>query len=274
MGRKPVVSLEDRVPQLKQRRRKKANRRLLSVVLLFILVILIILYFQSPYSKFQSFSVEGATWLTDDEIMDASGVSLGDSYWATDLDLVEENLLSKPEVKSVEASKDFPTTLQINIQEFGQIAYIKQEKQYIPILENGATSKSIESSGLSQDAPILVGFSMDQTLEEMAASLSELPPEVRQSISEILLTPTNTDKNHISVYMNDGFEVSAVLDTFALKMAHYPAIVSQLDPSVKGVIDLEVGSYFRAYQSGDQQELDTDGLEDGDGGEEDLETEG
>ncbi|WP_337999011.1 hypothetical protein [Bacillus methanolicus] len=55
--------------------------------------------------------------------------------------------------------------------------------------------------------------------------------------------------------MNDGFEVNATLRGFAEKMAHYPSIVSQLDPDKKGVIDLEVGSYFKAY--------DEEGTEDG-----------
>jgi cell division protein FtsQ len=32
-------------------------------------------------------------------------------------------------------------------------------------------------------------------------------------------------------------------------MMHYPSIISQLDPNKKGIIDLEVGSYFKAFES-------------------------
>jgi cell division protein FtsQ len=49
--------------------------------------------------------------------------------------------------------------------------------------------------------------------------------------------------------MNDGFEVRATLRTFSDKMVHYPSIISQLDPNKKGIIDLEVGSFFKAYES-------------------------
>ena len=50
------------------------------------------------------------------------------------------------------------------------------------------------------------------------------------------------------LYMNDGNEVSATIRTFAEKMVHYPAIVSQLEPYQRGVINLEVGSYFKAFE--------------------------
>ena len=79
--------------------------------------------------------------------------------------------------------------------------------------------------------------------------MKELPPEIVNIISEVHYTPKNTDKYHITLFMNDGFEVSATILTFSEKMVHYPSIVSQLDPKVKGVIDMEVGSFFKAYET-------------------------
>lgn len=249
MGRKPVVSLEDRVPQLKQRRRKKANRRLLVVVLLFIGVILIVLYLQSPLGKIQTISVSGTKWLTDEEIIEASGVKTGDSYWSTNSESVEKKISKHLDVEAVNISKKFPTTFTIEIDEYDQIAYVSKDQQFIPVLENGASAKPVEPSELPSDAPMLFGFTAPKMLTEMSTALASLPPEVQQSISEVYLTPSETDKDHITVYMNDGFEVSALINTFAEKMAHYPSIVSQLDKDIKGVIDLEVGSYFRAYNN-------------------------
>jgi len=49
--------------------------------------------------------------------------------------------------------------------------------------------------------------------------------------------------------MNDGNEVSATIRTFAKKMSHYPSIIGQLDPNQKGIINLEVGSFFKSYES-------------------------
>ncbi|MEW9501390.1 cell division protein FtsQ/DivIB [Jeotgalibacillus marinus] len=249
MGQKPVVSLEDRVPQLKQRRKKRANRRLLVVVLLFVLFILIILFFQSPYSKIQSISVNGLNGLTEEEIIEAGGVAIGDSFWSTGTDKVIEDIKDHLEVKNVFIDKKFPTSLIIKVEEYQHIAYVSQDQLFMPILENGASSTPVAVNELSSHAPILIGFSSQEILEKMATELAKLPVEVQQSISEVYSTPTDTDQNHINVYMNDGFEVSAVIDTFAEKMAYYPSIVSELNPDEKGIIDLEVGSYFKAYET-------------------------
>ena len=90
----------------------------------------------------------------------------------------------------------------------------------------------------------------------MIAALEELPEVVMNSISEIHSQPIKTDRYLIKLYMNDGYEVNASLRTFSDKMAHYPSIVSQLDPSKKGVIDLEVGSYFKAYEAEEAEEVE------------------
>ena len=108
------------------------------------------------------------------------------------------------------------------------------------------------------DAPLLRGFEEDKVLLKMVKELGELPKEVQHLISEINLVPKETDQYHLTLFMNDGFEVSATIRSFSEKMVHYPSIVSQLDPSVKGVIDLEVGSYFRAYETEGEQNNEED----------------
>ncbi|WP_227395603.1 cell division protein FtsQ/DivIB [Jeotgalibacillus aurantiacus] len=247
MDRKPVVSLEDRVPQLRQRRRKRANRRLSAVVLVFVLIILVVLYFQSPYSKIQTIQVSGNDILTDQQILETGEFAAGDSFWTTGTESIEENLLTNELIKSAEVTKDFPRTIMINVEEFQQMAYLRQEQEYTPVYENGFLGTKGPSEVIRGSAPLLVGFSDRELVQKLAGSLSELPDEVLNSISEIHHSPTDVDNERIQVFMNDGFEVSAVIPTFADKMVHYGSIVSQLDPNVKGVIDLEVGSYFRAY---------------------------
>ncbi len=41
-------------------------------------------------------------------------------------------------------------------------------------------------------------------------------------------------------------------------MIHYPSIVSQIDSSKKGIIDLEVGSYFREYETEGEESNERD----------------
>ena len=43
------------------------------------------------------------------------------------------------------------------------------------------------------------------------------------------------------------FEVRAIIPTFAEKMDYYPEITAQLNGFEKGVIDMEVGTFFTPF---------------------------
>ena len=51
----------------------------------------------------------------------------------------------------------------------------------------------------------------------------------------------------LTVFMDDGYEVRAMISTFAEKMAYYPEITAQLHDHEKGVIDMEVGTFFTPF---------------------------
>ncbi|KIL50385.1 hypothetical protein KP77_17600 [Jeotgalibacillus alimentarius] len=263
MKRKPVVSLEDRVPQLRQRRRKRANRRLVGVVLLFVFLIIIVLYFQSSYSKVQDIQVNGNSGISDDAVVDLAGISPGDAYWTLNLDNAEKKLTDHKIIRNAEVKRDFPLGVEVTIEEFEKVALSREGQQYRTVYENGYISDPKPVQDIDFSAPVLNGFRQGTVLNDLASALSDLPGNVLNSISEVHHTPSEVDSGRVTLYMNDGFEVTAVIHTLAEKMTHYPSIVSQLDPDVKGVIDLEVGSYFRAYESGedvpDESAVDTAG---------------
>jgi cell division protein FtsQ len=51
--------------------------------------------------------------------------------------------------------------------------------------------------------------------------------------------------------MNDGYVVTASIKTFADRMKTYPSIISQLNGSKKGIIHLEVATYFEEFGKSD-----------------------
>lgn len=259
VGKGKIVSLEDRVPKLKQHRRKKANRRLIFLLLIFFSLIACVAYIQSPLSKVKSIQVSGQGFYTEEQIITQSGLNQKQNIWNIDKKLIDERVRELPEVKKVKVTVQFPNTVQLIIEEYKRMAYFAKETSFYPVLENGRILTNQKLGQLPVNAPILKEFSEGKALEEMIISLKELPLEVVNSISEIHHTPKETDQYHITLYMNDGFEVSATLRTFSDKMAHYPSILSQLDPKVKGVIDLEVGSYFKAYESEGEEPLEDEG---------------
>jgi cell division protein FtsQ len=81
----------------------------------------------------------------------------------------------------------------------------------------------------------------------MVKELAKLKGEVLSMISQIESVPSKADPYRIRLFMNDGFEIRAVIPSFAEKMNYYPSIIAQIGESEKGVIDIEVGSFFQTY---------------------------
>ncbi|MGM0844509.1 MAG: cell division protein FtsQ/DivIB [Bacillota bacterium] len=258
MDKGKIVSLEERIPKLKQHRKKKANRRLTFLLSLFLLLILTVVYFQSSLSQVKEIDLSGNQLVSDESILNNISIEEGMNVWSVDKSKTEIELEEIAEISGAEVRLQLPNTVKINIAEYEKAAYLINENQFFPILENGELLDSRALESLPTDAPILIAFKEDKILKEMVSELKTLPPEIKNSISEIVLSPKNTDPYHVSLYMNDGFEVSASIRTFSEKMIHYPSIVSQLDESTKGVIDLEVGSYFREYDKEGDSEGDED----------------
>ncbi|MBU8877727.1 FtsQ-type POTRA domain-containing protein [Bacillus sp. FJAT-29790] len=248
MEKGKVVSLEDRIPKLKQQRRKKANRRLILLLLFFFSLIAFVIYFQSPLSHINKINVTGNSIYSYDELIAISGLNEKTNVWKVEDKAIEGKLIKLPEIKTAKVQITLPNTVTITLEEYKRIAYIMKEKSYLPVIENGKILNDDKISGIPANAPILIGFSQGNVLNGMIKELEILREEVLNSISEIHHTPKNTDAFHLTLFMNDGYEVSATVRSFSEKMAHYPSIVSQLDPEKKGIIDLEVGSYFKAYE--------------------------
>ncbi|VEF48488.1 cell division protein FtsQ [Bacillus freudenreichii] len=251
MEKGKVLSLEDRIPKIKEHRRRKANRRLIFLISLFFLLIMLVIYFQSPLSHINEIKVEGNESVPDKIIIKNSGLKKGNNIWKLDKKEAVKNIEDLQEIKNAKIKLGFPNTVYLQVKEFKTIAYVSTGTEFHPILENGLIVVNNREGGVPVSAPILSSFKEDGVLEHMAKELKELPPEIINVISEIYYTPKKTDKYHITLFMNDGFEVSATILSFSEKMVHYPSFVSQLDPKIKGVIDLEVGSFFKAYETKD-----------------------
>jgi cell division protein FtsQ len=256
MDKRKIVSIEDRIPKLKHQRRKKANRRLIMLLALFFILIAGVIYFQSPLSKVKVITVSGNESYSYEHIVEKSGLSHESNVWKISKGEVEEELEKIQEIKQATVNVKFPNNVAIELEEYSRLAYISKGKNFYPVLENGNILGEKQIDEIPVNAPILIGFKEGKVLDEMIASLEELPEVVINSISEIHSQPLKTDKYLVKLYMNDGFEVNATLRTFSEKMTHYPSIVSQLDTSKKGVIDLEVGSYFKAYEAEEAEEVE------------------
>ncbi|MEN1966968.1 cell division protein FtsQ/DivIB [Lentibacillus sp. N15] len=247
MGEKKIVSIEDRIPKLKQARKKKANRRLIFYLSIFFLLISLIVYLQSPLSHVKSMSITGNSLVSDKEIREKSKITTKTNIWTINAKKLKQTLRKNPAIKSVEVTKKLPRTVHIEVTEYDRVGYVKQDNVYHPILDNGQVITSFKMKSINGDAPLLMDFSEESFLHKMTSELHALPKSILNMISEVHWKPTEDNKYKIMLYMNDGFLVDGSIREFTEKMKVYPSIVSQLDPDSKGIVHIGVGAYFESF---------------------------
>ncbi|WP_010282656.1 cell division protein FtsQ/DivIB [Bacillus timonensis] len=250
MAKQKVVTIEDRIPKLKQRRKQKANRRLIMYITFFFLLLSGILYFQSPLSKIGTITITGNQNITSEQILKLSKLEVGTSFWKVGSDEVIQNIRKHPEIKEVTIQKKFPNQITINVNELKRVGYISGNRTFYPILEDGKIIENAQKYGskaIPVDAPILVDWD-GKALTLLAKELNKIQPSISKLISEIHHTPTEYDPLQMTLYMNDGYEVRATVRNLSKNLIAYPTIVSELDPSLKGYIELDVVPTFIPYE--------------------------
>lgn len=251
-----VIDIEDRIPTLKKRRKKRTNRKFLVLILLFFLVLSVLLYFQSPYSDIKTIHVKGAQLADESYYVKASKIVEGQSMWGFKVKDVEQALLKNKWVEDVQVKRNWLSKVTIEVEEWKKVAYLAENGTYYPLLENGKRFEQADDN-IPIDAPVFIGITSEKKIEKLVKQLALLKPEVLALISQINSNESETNPNAIKLYMNDGYEVRAVISTLAEKLNFYPSMVAQILHLDKGIIDLEVGSSFKAYNKAyNQVELD------------------
>lgn len=248
MKNEKVTTIEDRIPKLKQQRKQKANRRMIFYISFFFLLILIIVYFQSPLSDVRTIDIKGNQLIPENIILDQLDFSTDTSYWSVNPKAAESDVQKIVQVESVNVEKVFPNKVVITVTEFEKVAFLTSDGTYLPLLQNGEALPKVSEATVPSNAPILVNWEKEDLIKEMAAELTKLSESVRLRISEIHHTPIRKDDKHITLYMNDGFEVQSRITDFAAYMQYYPSIVDKLDGNINGVIHLSESPRFEAFE--------------------------
>ncbi|SHF49556.1 cell division protein FtsQ/DivIB [Ornithinibacillus halophilus] len=254
MGKEKIVSIEDRIPKLKQARKKKANRRLIFYLSIFFFLVSIIVYLQTPLSHIKTITVNGNSFMSEEQVLTQSEISIGKNIWMVDLEASSNKLTENPIIKKVEVSRNLPWGITIEVLEHEHVAYFERDNQYYPLLSNGTIISTNEISTPDGYAPIMINFTEDEYLYRMTEELNLLSTSILDLISEIHWNPSEGMKNKILLYMNDGFMVEGTIRGFSDKMNVYPSIVSQLEPDSKGIIHIGVGAYFESFDENDMDE--------------------
>ena len=244
-----IIDINDRVPARKRRRKLRTNFKFTVLLTIFLFAIVSLLYFQSSYSKVQKINIMGNVLLDEAAYLELSSIKLQDSMWGFKTTDIEERLEQNKWVQDVVVKRKLLTTIDITIKEWPKVAYIEQEHNLYPILGNGYVFTKVNVIG-PIDAPLFMNVSDENVRKKIVKQLAKLKPEVLALISQVNSNATETDPYGIVLYMNDGYEVRAEISTFASKLNYYPSIIAEIEQKEvfeKGIIDIEVGSYYRPF---------------------------
>ena len=261
---KKVVSIEDRIPKLREARRKQANRRFIFYLTSLLVLIIFVVYLQSPLSYVREVKVNGSQFVSEEIILKQSKLSTEQSLWSFQLEDIEANILALPEIKSADVRRIWTHTVTIAVTEHKKIAYIDQGGHLSPLLESGHTLEHVEKVDYKGDAPLLIGFDDEDIRRLMIEGLQALPPYLLSHISEIHHRPTEANPYLVHLNMIDGFELLTTIRGFSEHLKAYPSVVSQLDKEHPGLIEIDhSGAIFNQFTGEDTTDPNLEIYEEG-----------
>jgi len=240
------------------RTRSRRNRRLIVLLILFFITILLLLFFHSNFSRITSIEITGHVYVSEAQIMEASGVELGDHFFAASTEAIRKRVSGIEIIEEATVEKKFPGELFIEVKEYAEVAYqITSEGQTEAILSNG-TSLSIADRSVVVDKPILSGWTDQAMKSSLTRTLAMIDPDLLTDISEIKPAPSKGYPDKIIMYTRSFFQIETTIGKLPEKIKGYrPIIEDQLEQGMNGgtIMMLEVDR-FRPYPDATPMEDD------------------
>lgn len=218
----------------------KRKIKLANVFIVLILLYVIGLYtYKLIVAPINNIYVSGNDYLTDQEIIDESGIRNYPSFILTTKYKMKKNLLLNEMVEDVKINKDFGRIVNIEIKESIPL-FIYENKV---ILSSG---KKINNNS-NYTLPIVTNYMEKDVLEKLIEKYQNVDDEIKLMISEIKYDPNDIDKERFIITMNDGNYVYITLYKITA-INEYIKIISSIDEDKKGILYLDSGNYFETFK--------------------------
>lgn len=146
------------------------------------------LYF-SPWLRLEGADVTGTSQLSEAEVLAAAELPIDDALVRVDLDQIEARLEGRlTAVKSVEASRQWPHDIRIEIEEWRPLAVVIEGSSFTFLAESGDTFtyEQMPQQPPSSLPQVRVGSAADRlALEEAAAVVASLDDAVTRLVDHI-----------------------------------------------------------------------------------------
>lgn len=142
---------------MSHRRRKLKNIGIAAAIISIILAVGIALSL-TVFFRSEQFQVEGAEHYSAQDVIDASGLVLGENLFLSDKSAGEENIESKlPYIEEAKISIKIPSTMVITVTESKPAFIIENNGEYIIVSASGKIMEKVKGSTDNYDAPTVVG---------------------------------------------------------------------------------------------------------------------
>ncbi|HOO68073.1 MAG TPA: FtsQ-type POTRA domain-containing protein [Bacilli bacterium] len=178
-------------------------------------------------------------YLTDQEIIDISGLKNYPSFFFTTKLSIKNKLLKNNMIQSVEIKKEIFGKIYITVTENTPLFYNSITKE--TILNNG---KSISSSDYI--VPVLTNEVDSEVYEKLVEKMATVDINVLSMISEIEYDPNDIDTERFLLTMNDGNFVYITLTKIS-SLNEYIDILASVEGN-KGILYLDSGNYFEILE--------------------------
>ncbi len=174
MAQRKEQTRESSPKKRKRRKRRKGRFGFLYKFLCMILICAAIVAGCIVFFKANTIEVEGAERYSTEEIIEASGVTVGDNLFLINKFSVINRLLQRlPYLDEVVIRRKLPETLVITVTECVPVAAIPWENEYWIIDQNG---KLLEKKGDAESYPILTGLSILSPVQGSIITLEKDDP--------------------------------------------------------------------------------------------------
>lgn len=236
-----------RIPLLKEDKpSKKKSRKITMILLLLFIALLAVIFFRSSISKITALNVEGDKYTAREELLAASGLTVGGQFFAVSKDSVESELEKLKTVQEATVSKKFPGVIDISVKEYPAVAYeLDQTGALEAILSSGA-AVSVTDTGIAVEKPILTNWKADDPNKaKLCQALADIPNELTSDISEIVPSPTLSFPDRVKLYTRSHFEVITAISLLKDKVEYLNQVIETEQPGL--IKMLEADSYVPFY---------------------------
>ena len=250
-----------------QTRKKKKKRKMRKGFKVFVLLVLFtgaaVTLMLSPFFNIKSFVVSGNSQVQTENIIAASGISLGTNAFRADYKKAQSAIYNLPYVASCKVSLSIPDKIKITITESSAAAYVPLDAaagaagKLVAVDEGGKTLEIVEPEN-RQELPVFLGFDLSNlTLGRHVSDDSAVTGEISSylnSISQYGLTMVDTidltDRKNVVFTLKSGLMVYfGDQQNFGYNAAYLKETLNHIGENAQGKIDLRNTDNGVPYQA-------------------------